>query len=136
MTTTIRPLKIKNRCYYFWDDQININDFDSKLFKLDKKESLLGIDNYYIGYVTKKDNYSINSVNPLYLVIPSVEGYVERVDNSNNRNLIITAIDNNDGYENIIASPIDIVARKNVVISSVAKNKEVLKKLDEILKVK
>ena len=34
---TIKSLKIKNRSYYFWDDTININDFDPKLLKLDKK---------------------------------------------------------------------------------------------------
>ena len=104
------------------DDTIYINDFDPKLLKLDKKESLLDIDIYYIGYVTKKDIYNINSVNPLYLVIPSVEGYVEGIINCDNRSLIITSIDNNGDYVNI-ASPIDSVVSRNVVISSVDKNK-------------
>ena len=51
---TIKSLEIKNRSYYFWDDRIYINEFDPKLLKLDKKESLLGLDIYYTGYVTKK----------------------------------------------------------------------------------
>ena len=50
----VKSLQIKNRSYYFWDDTIYINDFDPKFLKLDKKESLLYIDIYYIGYVTKK----------------------------------------------------------------------------------
>ena len=125
---------IKNRSYYFGDDTTNINDFDSKLLKLDKKESLLYIGIYYIRYVTKKNIYNINSVNPLYLVIPSIEGYVEKINNSDDRNLIISSIDNNDDYENIIASPIDSVIDRNIVISSVDKNKEVLNKLNELLK--
>ena len=104
------------------DDTIYINDFDPKLLKLDKKESLLDIDIYYIGYVNKKDIYNINSVNPLYLVIPSVEGYVEGIIICDNRSLIITSIDNNGDYVNI-ASPIDSVVSRNVVISSVDKNK-------------
>ena len=130
---TIKSLKIKNRSYYFCDDSININDFNPMLLKLDEKDSLLNIDIYYIGYVTKKDLYNINSVNPLYLVIPSVESYIEKINNSDNRNFIISSIDNNDDG-NIIASPIDSVINKNFVISSVDKNKAVLNKLNELWK--
>ena len=60
-------MNIKNRTYYFYNDLINIKDFDLKLLKLDKK-SYKNIDIYYIGYITKKDEYRINSVNPLYLL--------------------------------------------------------------------
>ena len=35
----------------------------------------LGID--YIGYVTKKSEYKINSVNPLYLIINRINGFIE-----------------------------------------------------------
>ena len=63
----------------------------------------------------------------MYLVIPFVEGYVEKIGNSYDRNLITAAMDNNDDYD-IIASPIDSVVSKNVVISSNNKNKEVLNK--------
>ena len=48
----IKSLEIKNRSYYFWNDRIYIEDFDPR--KKDKKESLLNIDIYYIGCVTKK----------------------------------------------------------------------------------
>ena len=37
-----------------------------KDLKLDKK-SAMDINIHYIGYVTKKPEYNINSVNPLYL---------------------------------------------------------------------
>ena len=48
--------------YYFYNDLINLKDFDPKLLKLNKKSSMdIGI--YYIGYVTKKPEYNINSVN-------------------------------------------------------------------------
>ena len=61
---TTKQLNIKNRTYYFYNDLINIKEFDARLLKLDKKASMrLGI--YYIGYVTKKPEYKINSVNPL-----------------------------------------------------------------------
>ena len=50
----VKLLEIKNRTYYFWDDTINIKDFNSELLKLDKKESSVGITIYYIGCITKK----------------------------------------------------------------------------------
>ena len=33
----IKEINIKNRTYYFFDDIINIKDFDSNLLKIDKK---------------------------------------------------------------------------------------------------
>ena len=51
---------------------VNIKDFDSNLLKIDKK-SFKKIAIYYIGYITKKDKYQINSVNPLYLIVHEVE---------------------------------------------------------------
>ena len=76
----IKQLDIKNRTYYFWNDFINLKDFNPLLLKLDKKESLLNIDIYYIGYVTKKPEYNINSVNPLYLLIRELDGYIEEIE--------------------------------------------------------
>ena len=45
---------------------INIKDFVSSLLKLDKKSSK-SIAIYYIGYITKKDEYRFNRMNPLYV---------------------------------------------------------------------
>ena len=66
----IKEINIKNQTYYFFDDMINIKDFDPNLLKIDKK-SYKNIDIYYIGYITLKDSYyvKINSVNPFYLII-------------------------------------------------------------------
>ena len=46
-------INIKNRTYYFYNNQINLKDFDAKLLKIDKKD-YNEIDIYYIGYVTVK----------------------------------------------------------------------------------
>ena len=51
---TTKQMNIKNRTCYFYNDLINIKDFDTKLLKLDKKSSK-NITIYYIGYVTKKN---------------------------------------------------------------------------------
>ena len=49
---TVRQINIKNRTYYFYNDLINIKNFDPRLLRSDKKTSMnLGI--YYIDYVTK-----------------------------------------------------------------------------------
>ena len=50
---TTKQINIKNRTYSFYNDLINIKDFDPKLLKLDKK-SFKDISMYYIGYATKK----------------------------------------------------------------------------------
>ena len=50
---TTKQLNIKNRTCYFYNDLINLKDFDPSLLKLDKKSSM-DISIYYIGYVTKK----------------------------------------------------------------------------------
>ena len=34
---TTKQLNIKNRTYYFYDDLINLKDFNPRLLKLDKK---------------------------------------------------------------------------------------------------
>ena len=47
----IRQISIKNRTYYFYNDQIDLKDFDARLLKIDKKD-YNEINIYYIGYVT------------------------------------------------------------------------------------
>ena len=34
---SIKKINIKNRTYYFFNDMINMNNFNSNLLKLDKK---------------------------------------------------------------------------------------------------
>ena len=76
----IKEVNIKNRTYYFFNDMINIKDFNWSLLKIDKKSyNIIGI--YNIGYITIKkiDDYEdINSVNPLYLMIGKVIGHIEK----------------------------------------------------------
>ena len=51
----VKQINIKNRTYYFYNDQINLKDFDARLLKVDKK-NYKEIDICYIGYVTVKKN--------------------------------------------------------------------------------
>ena len=91
---TTKQLNIKNRTYYFYNDIINLKDFDPKLLKLDKKSSM-NISIYYIGYVTKNPEYNINSVNPLYLLIGELDGFIEEKEGSKYLNISLT-YNNND----------------------------------------
>ena len=69
----IKQIIIKNRTYYFFNDIINIKDFDSSLLQTDKKLCTnIGIYNITIKMIDDYEN--INSVNPLYLMIGEVIG--------------------------------------------------------------
>ena len=88
-----KQLNIKNRTYYFWNDLINLKDFDPRLLKLDKMPSMY-INIYYIGYVTKKPEYNINSVIPLYFLIAELDGYIEEKEGNKYLNISFTDSDN------------------------------------------
>ena len=72
---TTKQLNIKNRFYYFYNDLINVLNFEGSNLNIDKK-TWKYIDIYFIGYVDKKPDWNVNSVNPLYLIISRVYGYV------------------------------------------------------------
>ena len=75
----VKQLHIKNRTYYFYNDVINIKNFDASLLKVDKK-SFKDIGIYNIGYITIKridDCENIFGVNPLYLLVNHASGYIK-----------------------------------------------------------
>ena len=88
-----KQMNIKNRAYYLYNDLIKLFDFDPNMLKLDKK-TFKGINIYYTGYVTKKEECKINSVNPLYLLIYKIDGFIE--EKGGNKYLIIALRDKND----------------------------------------
>ena len=75
----IKQINIKKCTYYIFNDMTDIKNFDPSLIKAGKKPyKNIGI--YYIGYITIKsisDYENINSVNPLYLIVVDVDGYIE-----------------------------------------------------------
>ena len=82
--------------YYCFGDMANIEDFHSKLLKIDKK-SHRDINIYYIGYITIKkigDCENIYSVNPLYLIIHSATEHFQ-----NGEKYLI--IDSTEKYEEV-----------------------------------
>ena len=91
----VKQINVKNRTYYFYNDMINIKNFDPILLKIDKK-SYKNIGIYNIGYITIKkiDDYeNIYSVNPLYLTIAHASGYIE--EKGVNKYLVFDSTDEN-----------------------------------------
>ena len=87
----VKRFNIKNRIYYFYNDQIDLKDFDAELLKIDKKDYI-----YYIRYVTVKkiaNCNNINSVNPLYLMIDEMIGHFE--EKNENKYLVLDDVDEN-----------------------------------------
>ena len=85
----IASMKIKISSYYFWKDIVYLDNFDCDLLKIVKRESRIDADIYFIGYIVKKAEYDINSVNPLYLAIRNLFGRIEKINGSSDRYLII-----------------------------------------------
>ena len=106
----IKQINIKNRAYYFWNDIIELENFDSSLLKIDKK-SYNDIGIYNIGYITTKkigDCINIYSVNPLYLCINHASGYIQ--EKGVNKYLIFNSME----------------------LHSIDENKELLKKYNDV----
>ena len=91
----IRQINIKNRTYYFYNDQINLKDFDASMLKIDKKD-YEEIYVYYIGYANFKEIANcnnINSVNSLDLMIDKMIGHFE--ETSGNKYLVLDDVNEN-----------------------------------------
>ena len=76
MSNKVKDINIKNRTYYFFNDIIDMENFDPNNIKVDEK-SYKNTLTYSIGYVTIKEYIKIHSVNPLYLIFRYVNGYFE-----------------------------------------------------------
>ena len=74
----IKKINIKNITYYFYNDIINLDEFDVRKIKVDRKK-FNDTDIYYLGYEYKKkitECNEVNSVNPLYLRIKDIKGRI------------------------------------------------------------
>ena len=92
----VKQIDVKNQTYYFYNDIIDLKNFDVGLLKIDKK-SYKNIGIYNIGYITIKkiDDYeNIYSVNPLYLIVDHASGYIE--EKEVNKYFIFDSTDENE----------------------------------------
>ena len=85
----IKSLKLKTKTNYNLDDMVYIYDFDVNLVKIIKRESRIGVNIYYIGYVPEPENDN-NSINPLYFVVNCLFGHIEKIEGSIDRYLVVS----------------------------------------------
>ena len=84
----IKSLEIKTKTNYNWYDIIYINDFDVNSLEIIKRESRIGANIYYTGYVLNPD-YDYDTINPLYFVINRLIGYIEEIEGSSDKYLVV-----------------------------------------------
>ena len=98
----IRPLEIKAKTTYDWDDIFYINDFDVNSLEIIKRKSNICANIYHIGYFFDSD---YNAIKPLYFLIDRLIGYIEELEGSSDKYLVVASSVRN---KNII-SVIDMV---------------------------
>ena len=79
-----KSLEIKKKINYNWDDTIYVNDFDVNSLEIIKRESRIGANIYYTGYVPNPD-YDYDTINPLYFVINRLISYIEEIEGSSDK---------------------------------------------------
>ena len=86
----------KNCTYYYFDDMINIKNFDPNRIKIDKKSNK-NIVIYFIRYITTKNLSYVktNNVNPLYFIIDKINGNIEE-SNGNKCSTLVSTDKNKD----------------------------------------
>ena len=92
---TVKQMNIKNLTYYFYNDMINIKNFDPILIKIDRKSYKdIGISNTGYTIFKKIDDYeNIYSVNPFHLLVNHASEYIE--EKGVNNYLIFDSTDEN-----------------------------------------
>ena len=103
---SIKSLKIKNKSMFYPNDMTQLNNFDSELLKINKRENRENNNIYYISYkINKRENrknnniyyisykinkpeYDINSINNLYFVVDHLCGTIEKINGSKDRYLV------------------------------------------------
>ena len=87
----INSLEIKNKTNYDSDTISNINDFDVNSLVISKKESRIGVNIYYTRCDLNLDN---NTIIPLYFFIGRLIGFIEEIDGSSDKYLVVSSVHN------------------------------------------
>ena len=99
----IKSLEIKTKTNYNWDNIVYINDFDANSLEIIKRESRIGANIYYIGYILDPDyDYDYNNINPLYFVINRLIGYIEKIEGSSDKYLAVAKSGRNININSVL----------------------------------
>ena len=97
----IKSLEIKIKTNYNWNDIVYINNFAANSLEIIKRESRIGANIYYIGYVFNPD-YDYSTINPLYFVINRLIGHIEEIEGSNNKYLVVAKSVHNKNITSVL----------------------------------
>ena len=95
----IKSLEIKSKTNYDWDDISYINDFDVNSLKITKRESRIGANIFYTRCAFNPDN---DTIIPLYFVINRLIGYIEEIEGSSDKYLVVAGSVRNKNIISVI----------------------------------
>ena len=85
----INSLEIKDKTNYDWDNICYIDDFDVSSLKITKKESRIGANIYYTRCALNLDDD--DTITPLHFLINRLIGFIEEIDGSNDKYLVVVS---------------------------------------------
>ena len=110
----------------------NVLNFEAGNLKLDK-QAWKDLNIYYIGYVDKKPDWNVNSVNPLHLMINRFYGHIESDYPGENcvKYFIISDIARNKNVlKNMIRCFLELNTISKKLITTIVNMVKITKKLD------
>ena len=84
----ISSLEIKDKTNYDFDDICYIDDFDINSLRITKKESRIGANIYYTRCALNLDD---DIIIPLHFLINRLIGFIEEIDGSNYKYLVVVS---------------------------------------------
>ena len=94
----INSLEIKNKTNYDLDNICYIDDFNVNSLKITKKESRIGANIYYTRCALNLNDTII----PLYFIINNLIGYIEEIDGSSDKYLVIASSVRNKNITSVL----------------------------------
>ena len=85
----INSLEIKDKTNYDFDNICYIDDFDVNSLKITKKESRIGANIYYTRCALNLDED--DTIIPLHFLIDRLIGFIEEIDRSNDKYLVVVS---------------------------------------------
>ena len=94
----INSLEIKNKTNYHLDNICYIDDFNVNSLKITKKESRIGANIYYNRCALNLNDTII----PLYFIIKNLIGYIEEIDGSSDKYLVVASTVRNKNITSVL----------------------------------
>ena len=94
----INSLEIKNKTNYDLDNICCIDDFNVHSLKITKKESRIGANIYYTRCALNLNDTII----PLYFIINNLIGYIEEIDGSSDKYLVVASSVRNKNITSVL----------------------------------